>query len=161
MKKLLIIRHSKTEDISEEKDDFDRELTEKGKINTFKISSYLKDKKLDLDYILTSPAARAISTAKIIAEELNFKKNLSPNQYVYEPFLEAIRETITYIHDSNNTVILVGHNPGLSTLAYTLCGSKENMKTSSIIEIDFNCSSWLDISKENSTFISYTKVEDL
>ncbi|NQY22224.1 MAG: histidine phosphatase family protein [Campylobacteraceae bacterium] len=161
MKKLFIIRHSKAEDINESIDDFDRELTQKGIDNTKIIAKYLKNKNIKLDYILTSQATRTMQTSTIIAKELSFKKNLNPNQYIYEPYVNAIIETMNYIHDSNDTVFLVGHNPGVSALAYMLCDSRENMNTSSIIEIEFNTDSWVEVAKNNSTFISYTKVENI
>jgi phosphohistidine phosphatase len=161
MKKLFIIRHAKSswEDVN--LDDFDRPLNEKGLNDAAIMAKFLKEKSISFDSILTSPASRAINTAEIFAKELNFSKNLTPNQYIYEPFVNAIVETLSYTYDDNNTVALFGHNPGVSTLAYTLCNAKIQMKTCSIIEIEFSCDSWLDISKNNAKFISYTKPKDL
>ena len=161
MKKLFIIRHAKSDWENIQLDDFDRPLNEKGLKDAHLMANFLKYKNQKIDMFLTSPALRARKTAEIFANVLDFKKSLTPNQYIYEPFVNAIVETITYIHDSNDTVALFGHNPGVSVLAYTLCGIKEQMKTCSIIEIEFDCNSWLDISKENSTFISYKKPKDL
>ena len=161
MKKLFIIRHAKSDWENTQEDDFDRPLNEKGLKDAPLMAKYLKSKNPKIDMFLTSPALRARTTAEIFAEVLDFKKSLTPNQYIYEPFVNAIVETITYIHDSNDTVALFGHNPGVSVLGYTLAGTKEEMKACSIIEIEFDCNSWLDISKENSTFISYVRPKDL
>lgn len=161
MKKLFIIRHAKSDWENTQLDDYDRPLNEKGLEDANSMANYLKNKNIEIDLFLTSPAIRARSTAQIFAQTLDFKKSITPNQYIYEPYVNAIVETISYIYDSNNTVALFGHNPGVSALAYTLCGSKEKMKTCSIIEIEFNCSSWLDISRENANFISYTKPKDI
>ena len=161
MKKLFIIRHAKSDWGDENLDDFDRPLNEKGIKDCALIGKYLKQKNEKIDIILSSPALRAHTTAKLLAKELDFNKNITQNQYIYEPFVAAIQELISYIHDDNDTAILVGHNPGVSTLAYMLCDSREELKTASIVEISFSCDSWMDVNKNNATFISYTKTKDL
>ncbi|NQY22421.1 MAG: histidine phosphatase family protein [Campylobacteraceae bacterium] len=161
MKKLFIIRHSKSDWGDENLDDFDRPLNEKGIKDCALVGKYLKQKNEKIDIILSSPALRAHTTAKLLAKELDFNKNIMQNQYIYEPFVAAIQELISYIHDDNDTAILVGHNPGVSTLAYMLCDSREELKTASIVEISFSCDSWMDVNKNNATFISYTKPKDL
>lgn len=161
MKKLFIIRHAKSDWGDENLDDFDRPLNEKGIKDCALIGKYLKQKNEKIDIILSSPALRAHTTAKLLAKELDFNKNIMQNQYIYEPFVAAIQELISYIHDDNDTAILVGHNPGVSTLAYMLCDSREELKTASIVEISFSCDSWMDVNKNNATFISYTKTKDL
>ena len=161
MKKLFIIRHAKSDWGDENLDDFDRPLNEKGIKDCALIGKYLKQKNEKIDIILSSPALRAHTTAKLLAKELDFNKNIMQNQYIYEPFVAAIQELISYIHDDNDTAILVGHNPGVSTLAYMLCDSREELKTASIVEISFSCDSWMDVNKNNATFISYTKPKDL
>ena len=161
MKKLFIIRHAKSDWGDENLDDFDRPLNEKGIKDCALVGKYLKQKNKKIDIILSSPALRAHTTAKLLAKELDFNKNIMQNQYIYEPFVAAIQELISYIHDYNDTAILVGHNPGVSTLAYMLCDSREELKTASIVEISFSCDSWMDVNKNNATFISYTKPKDL
>ena len=161
MKKLFIIRHAKSDWGDENLDDFDRPLNEKGIKDCALVGKYLKQKNKKIDIILSSPALRAHTTAKLLAKELDFNKNIMQNQYIYEPFVAAIQELISYIHDDNDTAILVGHNPGVSTLAYMLCDSREELKTASIVEISFSCDSWMDVNKNNATFISYTKTKDL
>lgn len=161
MKKLFIIRHAKSDWGDENLDDFDRPLNEKGIKDCALVGKYLKQKNEKIDIILSSPALRAHTTAKLLAKELDFNKNIMQNQYIYEPFVAAIQELISYIHDDNDTAILVGHNPGVSTLAYMLCDSREELKTASIVEISFSCDSWMDVNKNNATFISYTKPKDL
>lgn len=161
MKKLFIIRHAKSDWGDENLDDFDRPLNEKGIKDCALVGKYLKQKNKKIDIILSSPALRAHTTAKLLAKELDFNKNIMQNQYIYEPFVAAIQELISYIHDDNDTAILVGHNPGVSTLAYMLCDSREELKTASIVEISFSCDSWMDVNKNNATFISYTKPKDL
>lgn len=155
MKKLVIIRHAKSEVNVAFSDDFDRDLNERGLEDALFTGRYLKEKNFSPDLIISSPALRAIKTANIIAEEVKYKKAISPNHYIYEAYVDTLQDIVSFIHDDNNTVFLIGHNPGVSALAYMLCDLKESIPTCSTVEIDFDTNSWLTVSKENATLISY------
>ena len=154
MKKIYIIRHAKSDWDDSNLDDYDRPLNKRGQKDAPFMGQILASKNIKPDLIISSPALRAITTANIIAKEVNYEKTITPNQYIYEAYVTSLQEIIQYIHDSNDTVFLVGHNPGVSALAYMLCGLKENLPTCSIVEIEFDCNSWMDVCKENSKFIA-------
>ena len=155
MKKLFIIRHAKSDWNDTSLDDFDRPINKRGEKNAPFMGQLIAKKNIKPDLIISSPALRAITTAKLIAKEVNYEKTITPNQYIYEAYVTSLQEIVQYIHDSNETVFLVGHNPGVSALAYMLCDLKENLPTCSIVEIEFDCNSWMDACKENSKLISY------
>lgn len=155
MKRLFIIRHAKSDWDDSSLDDYDRPLNKRGQKNAPFMGKLLKSKNIKPDLIISSPALRAKTTAELIAKEVGYEKPITPNPYIYEAYVSALEEIVQYIYDDNETVFLVGHNPGLSALAYTLCGLKEQIPTCSIVEIEFNCDSWMDVSKDNSKLISY------
>ena len=155
MKKLFIIRHAKSDWQDSTLDDYDRPLNKKGEKNAPFMGQLLKEKNIKPDIIISSPAKRTMQTAQLIAQEVGFEKNITPNQYIYEAFVTMLQETISYIYDEHETAFLVGHNPGVSALAYTYCNMKENLPTCSIVEIEFDCDSWMDASKDNAKLISY------
>lgn len=71
--------------------------------------------------ILSSPAARAASTARLIAERLRF--DAAAIQYelaIYNASRTTLLELLSDTDDAISLVIIVGHNPGLSELASTL-----------------------------------------
>jgi len=155
MKKLVIIRHAKSDWEDTSLDDFDRPLNKRGLKDAPIMGKILKTKELIPDIIISSPALRARTTAELIAKEVNYTKNITPNQYIYEAYVNMLIEIVNTLVDTAETVFLVGHNPGVSALAYMLCDLKENIPTSATVEIDFDCDSWMDVSKENATLISY------
>ena len=155
MKKLIIIRHAEAVNKDHFQDDFERPLTEKGREDASSIGKCLKEKNIFPNVILSSPAIRAISTAECIAKEIGYKKEIQQNQYIYEAYVHTLQEIIEYVEDTNDTVFLIGHNPSISALAYMLGDLKEIIPTSATVEINFNVTSWVDISKENHTLISY------
>ncbi len=155
MKRLYIIRHAKSSWDDSSLDDYQRPLNKRGEKNAPFMGQLLKDKGVMPDTIISSPAVRAMSTAEIIAKEIGFEKPITPNPYIYEAYVTTLQETVSYIHDSHDTAFLVGHNPGVSALAYMLCDMRENLPTCAIVEIEFNCDSWMEVSKENGVLKSY------
>lgn len=78
------------------------------------------------------------------------------NEVLYMAFVNELLETISYTYDTVDSMIIVGHNPSLTALAITLVGFKEKFEMGAIMEIEFDCNSWIDISKENAKLINYT-----
>jgi phosphohistidine phosphatase len=78
------------------------------------------------------------------------------NEVLYMAFVNELIETITYTYDTVDTMLLVGHNPSLTALAVTLLGFKEKFEEGAVMQIEFNCNSWIDIDKNNAKLISYT-----
>ncbi len=77
------------------------------------------------------------------------------NEYIYEASLKTILEIINFIEDEYDDVILIGHNPGLNMLAFYLVDFNGNLPTSGVIEIEFDCKTWREASKNNAKFVSF------
>jgi phosphohistidine phosphatase len=155
MKKLYIVRHAQKEDEQIGTDDYDRVLSPEGVEDAKKMAQYFASKKLPVDLIVASPASRTKKTAEIFAEVLKYRKTIMLNEVLYMAFVNELLETITYTFDTVDSMLLVGHNPSLTALAITLVGFKEKFQMGAIMEIDFDCDSWIDICKENAKLISY------
>ena len=155
MKKLFIIRHTqKDESISG--DDYDKPLTDLGLQNAHEIGKFLDNKNIKIDLIVASPAKRTRQTAEIIAQEVTYRKSVMYNEVLYMAYVNEMIETLSYTFDSVETMILIAHNPSVTALALTLVGLKEEVKMGGIVEIDFDCDSWIDVSRENAKLIDYT-----
>lgn len=155
MKKLYIIRHAKSSWKNMELEDFDRPLNKRGKENAPLMGIRLKVKKVVPDLILSSPALRARSTANILAKKVKFKKDILYNKDIYEASTTTLHKMLTRIEDENDVVFLIGHNPGLNMLVEKYVNFYENIPTCGIVEIEFDCEKWLDISHYNAKFISF------
>lgn len=154
MKKLYIVRHTQKEEVLAQ-DDYDRNLSQEGLDTAKKIAENFAKKNLPIDLIVASPARRTKITAEIFAQALDYKKSIMFNEVLYMAFVNELFETISYTFDSVDSMLLVGHNPSLTALAITLVGFKEKFEMGAIMEINFNCDSWIDISKDNAQLVSY------
>ncbi len=104
----------------------------------------LGEKGLLPDLILSSPAKRALKTAKLIAEELGYpKKDIAIRESIYEQDIRAMIGLIGELDDKLKRVFLIGHNPVITELANRLTGGGiHDMPTCSIVSIEFSLPAW-------------------
>lgn len=134
-------------------DNFDLKLSEEGIQQAHEMGERLKALELNPDLIVASPANRTRVTAEIMAEHLNYTKSIMYNEVLYQAFLNELLETISYTFDTVNELLLIGHNPSLTALALTLTGHKEEVKPCTVLKIEFNTDSWINIDKENAKLV--------
>ncbi|QKF73859.1 phosphohistidine phosphatase [Aliarcobacter faecis] len=161
MKKVFIARHTTKDREALNEYDYDIELTADGITKAEKMAKHLASKNPNIGLIVASPAVRTRHTAEIFAKELAYNKTIMLNEVLYMAFVNELIETITYTYDSIDTMLIVGHNPSLTALAVTLVGFKEKFEEGAVMEIDFDCNSWIDIDKSNAKLVSYTKSSDV
>ena len=119
---LYLIRHSIAENITMDKKDFDRELTEEGKFVIKKTSEAWKNYIGNVDVVLTSPLKRAMQTAEIISTNLQDKQNLIKDNNLGTGSRTADLIDILNSLDYKN-VVVVGHQPDLSQHINNFCGT--------------------------------------
>ena len=124
---LYLVRHAIAEDHSASGNDADRALTEAGKEKLVQVVRGLRKLKIRPDLILTSPLRRARETAEIAARGLDGAKvdvlhELAP-AIDTKALVSALRP-----HSRLRALALVGHQPGLGTLAsFLLTGSEASI----------------------------------
>ena len=155
MKKLYIFRHAQKDIEIPEQDDYDRPLSDKGLEDAKLMGEKLANKKVSVDLIVSSPAVRTSQTSEELAKALKYNKNIMYNEVLYMAYVNELTETLSYTFDTVNSMILVGHNPSVTALALTIAGFKEKIPMGGVVEIEFDCDSWINISKENSKIVSF------
>ena len=155
MKKLYIIRHAKSSWKDMTLDDFDRPLNTRGKLNAPLMGKRLKKKKVVPDIILSSPALRAKTTAKIIAKKVKYFKDIMYKQEIYDAFPSDLHKILKKVDNKNSVVFLFGHNPELNMLAERYIDFEENIVTCGVVEIEFDCDDWKEIGRKNAKLISF------
>ena len=72
-------------------DDFDRPLSKRGKRDAPLMGEHLSNQKIKPDLIISSPAKRAIKTARIIAEKIGYPKSkIVKSNAIYGAGLSAL-----------------------------------------------------------------------
>lgn len=148
-KDLFLIRHAESSH-PPNVNDFDRPLSETGHREAHIMSLTLKQYKRALSGLLiSSPAKRALDTAKIFTKTFNRSVHLiQPENMIYEATVSSLLSIINHLPEDKNEVVLFGHNPGISELAGYLSESTiGSMPTAGIIHIQFSIDSWKLVSK--------------
>jgi phosphohistidine phosphatase len=119
-KELLILRHGKS-DWNADCDDFQRPLVERGKRGAEQLGVWLKQQNLRPDFILSSPAERAIETAKKCCKAMGLSDaHIYQEPEIYAANAATLKEILTECPHQAQRVMLVGHNPGLEHLLQDL-----------------------------------------
>lgn len=154
MRTLYLIRHAKSSWKYPELDDRHRPLKKRGESDAHIMGKLLREKGIIPGLIMSSPAKRAIDTAYIFAEELQYKaEDIVQNDTLYFSGMPQVLEVIQQIDDKFDDVLVFGHNPDTLDLVNTLSPNDfENVPTAGVACIQFDVDSWQDISLENGIF---------
>ena len=158
MRRLMLLRHAKTEPEAPSGRDQDRRLDERGRKDATEIGNWMGRHPLFADVVMVSPAVRAHQTWEIAWEAM---KDLAPppqveflpELYGADPaqLLESIRSAVA---TDPKRLMLVGHNPGMHELALALIGSgdeagrkalSDNLPTSGLAVFDFAIDDWSEV----------------
>ncbi len=147
MKNLYLIRHAKSDwdDISMH--DFDRPLNKRGLRNAPFMANILSKKLNSVDAIISSPAKRAITTARFFAETFSINPSqIIQEERIYEAPVANLLAVINGIDNNYDTVLMFGHNPGFSLLINYLTSESCEMPTCAIAHVQFDLDNWKMVS---------------
>jgi phosphohistidine phosphatase len=155
MKTLIIMRHGKSSKDDPTLADAERPLNKRGKSDAPEMGKRMRKKNINPDLLVSSPAKRAISTARLVSEELGYKEDkIEMEPRIYEASVSDLMEVIHSLPEESEISMLFGHNPGFTDLIGYLCGDYiDNLPTSGIAIFEFNIPSWKHVGKENGKMV--------
>jgi phosphohistidine phosphatase len=118
LRQLTLVRHAHAQPHDRELEDFERRLDKRGRHEARDIAARARDLGLRPDHLISSPADRAIETARELAKALEFPLHrIRSDDRVYLAEREQLVAILRAAPPTTRHVLLVGHNPGLSRLA--------------------------------------------
>jgi phosphohistidine phosphatase len=155
MKRITLIRHAKSSWESPELDDFDRPLNNRGFSDAPEMGKRLKTHNIIPDIIIVSPALRAMSTAKLILEQLGISVDkIIKEQSIYDASPGDLLEIIGDLPDTHDHVFLIGHNPALHIIAQFLVGKTIiKFPTCAVFSLECTTDSWSNIKPEKAKIL--------
>ena len=158
MRRLMLLRHAKTENDAPSGRDQDRRLDNRGCHDATEIGRWIGRHPPVPDLVLVSPAVRAHQTWEIAWEAM---KELVPEPQVElmpELYGAGVSQLLETVREASSTdprrLMIVGHNPGMHELALALAVSgdgaarkalAENLPTSGLAVFDFAIDDWTDV----------------
>ena len=173
MRRLLLLRHAKTENDAPSGQDQDRRLDDRGRLDAAAIGGWIGRRPPLPDTVLVSTAVRTQQTWEIAREAMrDAAKDFAP-----QPQVEFLAE----LYGADPTLLLqiirmaeatdpkrlmvIGHNPGMHELALALAGSgdaaakkalEDNLPTTGLAIFDFAIEDWNEVAFRRGTLVRFT-----
>ncbi len=150
MRRLMLLRHAKTERAEPGARDRDRKLTKRGRADAETIGAYMARHGLVPDLTLVSPATRAQETWKLVAAAFAKAPKSADEDRIYNAGADKL---LALIGESGRerSLLLIGHNPGFHDLAVSLIASgdiaarervNEKLPTAGLVIVDLALDDW-------------------
>jgi len=144
MKILTIVRHAKSSWKDTSLSDRDRPLNRRGERDAPVMGKRTHEHGIRPSQIIASPAARAWTTARIFATELGYPVEfLQREPDLYLASLDRILDVIVAQDDGFSSLMLFGHNPGMTDLVNFLQpGLTGNLPTAGVVSVGIHQDDW-------------------
>ena len=151
MRRLMLLRHAKSDWTRPGARDYERTLAPRGREAAPRIGAYMVRHGLAPDLVLCSTATRARETWDLVAKAFAPKPPLVFEERLYEADAGALLDVVTETRGSVHALLLTGHNPGLHEFAQRLIASgdtdarqrlTEKFPTGALAVIDFAIDDW-------------------
>jgi len=141
MKQLYLCRHAQAG--TSASGDFYRELTPEGEKKARQLAAELVQARARPNILISSPAVRALQTANILAEALEYPvPRIVAEACFYEQDFETILHYLRGLDRELNKVMIVAHNPTLSALAGWLGGKPVELGAGDYLRLAFQVDEW-------------------
>jgi phosphohistidine phosphatase len=148
---LLLMRHAKSSWDNPAWTDHDRPLNDRGDRDAPRMAKILKDRGLTPSHIVSSTAKRARTTAELVADSIGFKGEivLEPRLYLATP--SDWDFVVKRFPDEHETILCVGHNPGLEQILRKWSGEDLEMPTAAVAIVEVTVSQWNEYDRHGLT----------
>jgi phosphohistidine phosphatase len=144
MKIITLVRHAKSSWNDSTLPDRQRPLNSRGERDAPEMGKRLAGHGIRPSLILSSPAVRAWSTAKTIAEAIGYPSEfLQREESLYLASLDDLLAAVAAQDIGFNSLMVVGHNPGLTEFAnYLVPGITNNLPTAGVLSVQVDRDDW-------------------
>jgi phosphohistidine phosphatase len=145
MKSLTIVRHAKSSWKHHGLSDRERPLNKRGERDAPVMARRVAKTGIRPSQIISSPAVRAWTTAKVFARELGYPAEfLQREDGLYLASLDNLLDVVATQDPGFNHLMLFGHNPGLTDFVnYLVPGLTSNLPTSGVVSVNLECEDWM------------------
>jgi phosphohistidine phosphatase len=168
MKTLTLLRHAKSGWDDPVARDFDRPLNPKGQRAAAAVGRNMRAMGLAFDHVVASPAVRVVETLDHVAS--GYGSDLAPHwdPRIYLASAATLLELVRELPDAADSVLLVGHNPGLEELVLMLVPDgtlrddvERKFPTASLAEMRFEIASWTEVAAGRGALARFVRPRDL
>lgn len=160
MKTLYLLRHAKSSWDDPGLADFDRPLNSRGLKAARFIGRLMFERGIKPDRIISSPAKRAAQTAALVGEAAELP-NFELDDRIYDASSPTLFNLLSEVPDATQSILLVGHNPGMQELITALSGESHSIPTAALIRLSLGIDRWPDLGLNTGTLDYIIRPKDL
>jgi phosphohistidine phosphatase len=167
MKRLYLLRHAKSSWDDPTLADHDRPLAPRGRRAAKVMAKHLGRKGIAPELVLCSPSRRTRQTLTRIAPSMGKSADVQIEPELYAASAPVLLEVLHEVPDEVESVMLIGHNPGIQDLALSLgrAGSKSarvrsKFPTAALATLEHN-GSWRQLAPGSAKLVSFVKPKEL
>ncbi len=162
MKTLLVLRHAKSSWNDPALDDHERPLNKRGRRDAPRMGELVREYGLIPDVVLSSDAVRARLTAEAVAEAARYAGEILLHPQLYMAGPADILSLLPMVPENAETVMIVGHNPGLEQLIEQVTGERQDLPTATLAQIRLPIDQWRDLKlSTQGTLVGLWRPEEL
>ena len=121
----------------------------------------VRENGIEPDHLLSSPAKGARKTARLFAEEFDFKKeDIKMVEALYGATQTEFLQIVKDIDDGYGVVAIFSHNPGITDFASSLTNVRvDDMPTCAVFALQIETDTWKEFvdAEKNFLFFDYPK----
>jgi phosphohistidine phosphatase len=169
MKELLLLRHAKAL-APDGADDYDRPLAPSGLADARRVGAHLASRGFEPSRILCSSAQRAVETLNGLREQLGGRPQLRIERELYLASAPQILSRLARLSERDDTVLVLGHNPGIEDLARALAGAGDRaalrrmaaqFPPAACAALEFDLNGWGDLALGGGRLAAFTTPRDV
>ena len=161
MRVLYLLRHAKSSWADDTLADHERPLAERGVRNAKRMAAHLLDVQVEPELVLCSSAVRTRQTLDLVQPSIR-DAPVGIEDGLYGATAETLLERLRAVPESVDSVLLIGHNPGLHDLAVLLAASGPRLDelttkfpTGALATLELDSRTWLSVHHGDATLVDY------
>lgn len=170
LKRLYLLRHAKSSWANEGLSDFDRPLNKRGRRAAALMGEFMEKNGHHPQLILSSPSARTRETLTILERHGSWTHDTRFEDDLYGASSFVMLNRLRELPDTAAAVMLLGHNPGLESMAHLMIGDaapnalsrlRAKYPTGALSVISFGAGTWRDAGPGAGTLEAFVRPADL
>ena len=142
MKRLMLLRHAKSDWESGAASDHERPLAARGRKAAKAMGRFMVQAGLVPDFAVTSTAVRARTTLELAMKAGEWTCNVGETRSLYHAGVDDVLAIVGESADTDGSVLIVGHQPTWGGVVERLTGADARMATGTLVGIDLRTDSW-------------------
>lgn len=168
MRTIILLRHGKSSWSDPTLADLDRPLAPRGERASRRIAKYIRQKKIRPALVLYSPSLRTRQTLEAIESSLGKRSVVELEPQLYAASEGELLRRLQALPESVDSVMLIGHNPGLHDVAVVLASAgaelerlKAKFPTAALATLALPNTTWSELSQADAVLAAYVVPKQL